>query len=246
MLRSDLLSLMSRPDLARRLTAEAVGTAFLLIAVVGSGIMGERLSAGNTAMALLANSIATGAALVAIILAFGDVSGAHLNPAVSLMAAWERGLSWRDAAAYSFVQIGGAVAGVVLAHAMFGEPVIALGTQVRSGGGQWLGEVVATFGLLAVIWGCSRRRSSAVAFAVGAYITGAYWFTVSTSFANPAVTIARALTDTFAGIRPADVPGFVGAQLLGAVAATLLFAWLVPNLEARAPDVIQPHERRTQ
>jgi glycerol uptake facilitator-like aquaporin len=228
--------------LARRLAAELTGTALLLIAVVGSGIMGERLAGGNVAIALLANSVATGAALVAIILAFGDISGAHLNPVVSLAAAWERGLTRADAGAYAGAQIAGAVGGVVIAHAMFGEPLIMAGTQVRSGAGQWLGELVATFGLVAVIWGCSRTRSSAVAFAVGAYITGAYWFTVSTSFANPAVTIARALTNTFAGIRLIDVPGFIAAQVAGALAATLLFAWLVPSLPSRAPDVLQPHE----
>ncbi|HJR59541.1 MAG TPA: MIP/aquaporin family protein [Vicinamibacterales bacterium] len=231
-----------RPTLAKRLVAELIGTALLLIAIVGSGIMGERLAGGNVAIALLVNSVATGAALVAIILAFGDISGAHLNPVVSLAAAWERGLPWSEAAARTAAQVVGAIGGVATAHAMFGEPLIAASTHVRSGPGQWLGELVATFGLLAVIWGCSRSRSSAVAFAVGAYITAAYWFTVSTSFANPAVTLARSLTDTFAGIRPVDVPGFIAAQMAGALAATMLFAWLMPSLPARAPDVIRPHE----
>jgi glycerol uptake facilitator-like aquaporin len=227
--------------LSRRLAAETIGTSLLLVAVVGSGIMGERLAGGDVAMTLLVNSLATGAALVAIIVAFGDVSGAHLNPAVTLAAAWERGLGWRDAAAYSGGQVVGAVAGVIVAHAMFGEPLIVVGTQPRTGPALWLSEAVATFGLLAVIWGCVRARSAATAFAVGAYIMGAYWFTSSTSFANPAVTLARALTDTFAGIRPADVPAFVVAQGVGAAAATALFAWLVPSLPSRAADVVQPH-----
>lgn len=237
---------MRPSDLSRRLVAECFGTAFLLIAVVGSGIMGERLAGGNAALALLANSLATGAALVAIILAIGEVSGAHLNPAVTLAVAWQSGVTWREAGGYAVAQIAGAVAGVVIAHAMFGERLMAPGTQVRSGGGQWLAEVVATFGLLAVIWGCARTRSSATAFAVGAYITGAYWFTMSTSFANPAVTIARSLTDTFAGIRAVDVPPFVLAQLVGAAAATSFFAWLMPPLPARAPDLVQPHQGRAQ
>jgi glycerol uptake facilitator-like aquaporin len=234
------------PTLSRRLAAEAVGTTFLLVAVVGSGIMGERLAGGDAAMTLLVNSLATGAALVAIILAFGEVSGAHLNPAVTMAAAWEGGLPWRDAPAYGAAQLVGAVTGVVLAHAMFGEPLIAIGVQPRTGAGLWLSEALATFGLLAVIWGCVRARSSATAFAVGAYITGAYWFTSSTSFANPAVTVARALTDTFTGIRPADVPVFVLCQFAGALAATLLFAWLIPALPARAADVVQPHNRSSR
>jgi glycerol uptake facilitator-like aquaporin len=233
-------------DLKRRVVAESVGTAFLLIAVVGSGIMGERLAGGNVALALLANSVATGAALVAIILTFGEVSGAHLNPAVTMAVWWERGLNHREAAAYTIAQIAGAIFGVLVAHAMFGEPLITLGTQVRTGGGQWLAEAVATFGLLGVIWGCSRTRASAVPFAVGAYITGAYWFTMSTSFANPAVTIARSLSDTFAGIRPLDVAAFVFAQLCGAAAATWLFAWLIPSLPSRAAAVVQPHSGSAQ
>jgi glycerol uptake facilitator-like aquaporin len=245
-LRAGLLRVSLPASLGRRLTAELVGTALLLTAIVGSGIMGERLSGGTGGMALLANSLATGGALVAIILAFGGVSGAHVNPAVSLAAAWEGGLSWRDAMAYAAAQTSGAVGGVLVAHAMFGEPLIAVAAQARTGGGQWLGEAIATFGLLAVIWGCSRTHSSAVPFAVGAYITGAVWFTVSTSFANPAVTVARTLTDTFTGIRPVDVPAFVVAQLVGAAAATALFRWLVPSLPARARDVIQPHEGSTR
>ena len=210
--------------------AEAVGTTLLLAAVVGSGIMAERLSGGNAAIALLANTLATGAALVALILAFGPISGAHFNPAVSFADASQGGLSWRDAAAYALAQTFGAVVGVGLADAMFSEPLYAWSQHARSGFPQMLSEGVATFGLLAVIWSCSRRRSDAVPFAVGAYITAAYWFTASTSFANPAVTLARALTDTFAGIRPRDVPPFWLAQAIGAIAATALFRWLLPDL----------------
>jgi glycerol uptake facilitator-like aquaporin len=215
-------------NMPRRLTAEAVGTALLLAAVVGSGIMGERLAAGNVAIALLCNTVATGTALVALILTFGPVSGAHFNPLVSFSDAAQGGLSWTDATAYGFVQCVGAIAGVGLADAMFAEPVFAWSTHTRTGFPQWLSEGIATFGLLAVIWGCARRRSNAVPFAVGAYITAAYWFTASTSFANPAVTLARSLTNTFAGIRPADISGFVVAQVVGASLATALFQWLVP------------------
>ena len=214
----------------RATVAEFVGTAFLLAAVVGSGIMGERLAGGNIAIALLANTIATGAALVALILTFGSISGAHFNPAVSLADAWQRGLSWSRAGAYVVAQVLGALLGVALAHAMFGEPLYAWSRHARSGVPQVLSESVATFGLLAVIWGCSRRRPDAVPFAVGSYIVAAYWFTASTSFANPAVTLARSVTDTFAGIRPADVPGFLLGQALGASAATALFRWIVPVL----------------
>ena len=227
-----------KPPLLQRLTAEGVGTALLLAAVVGSGIMGERLAAGNTAIALLANTIATGAALVALILTFGPVSGAHFNPAVSFADASQGGLSWRDAAAYAMAQVAGAFAGVGLADAMFEEPLYAWSQHARTGSAQMLSEAVATFGLLAVIWGCARRRSDAVPFAVGAYITAAYWFTASTSFANPAVTIARSVTDTFAGIRVADVPAFLIGQAAGATLATLLFRWLVPVLPAAADRVV--------
>jgi glycerol uptake facilitator-like aquaporin len=215
----------------RRLVAECVGTSMLLAAIVGSGIMGDRLSGGNVAIALLANAVATGAALVALILTFGPISGAHFNPAVSFADASQGGLSWRDSGAYALVQVLGALIGVALADLMFGEPVYAWSRHVRSGLPQILSETVATFGLMAVIWGCSRRRSEAVPFAVGAYITAAYWFTASTSFANPAVTLARAITDTFAGIRPQDVPAFWLAQGIGTIAATALFRWLVPALE---------------
>jgi len=215
-------------DLARRSVAEGLGTALLLATVVGSGIMGERLAGGNVAIALLANTLATGAALVALILTFGPVSGAHLNPAVTLADAALGGRPWREVPAYVLAQIAGAFAGVAAADVMFDLPAFSASRHARTGASQWFSEVVATFGLLAVIWGCSRRRASAVPYAVGAYITAAYWFTASTSFANPAVTLARAATDTFAGIRPADVLGFVVAQLVGAALATVAFRWLVP------------------
>jgi glycerol uptake facilitator-like aquaporin len=198
----------------------------LLAAVVGSGIMGERLSGGNLAIALLANTLATGAALVALILTFEGISGAHLNPAVSLAAASQGGLPWRDVPVYVLAQIVGAFAGVVAAHLMFGLPVFSASRHVRTGVAQMFSEFIATFGLLTVIWGCVRVRPQAVAFAVAAYITAAYWFTASTSFANPAVTLARSLSDTFVGIRPADTAGFIIAQLAGAAAATILFRWL--------------------
>ncbi len=229
-------------DLPRRAAAEAVGTAMLLATVVGSGIMGERLSGGNVAVALLANTLATGAILVALILTFGPVSGAHFNPAVTLADASQRGLAWRDVPSYLGAQVVGAFAGVAAADVMFELPVFFASGKVRAGGAQLFSEFVATFGLLSVIWGCVRlKQKSVVPFAVAAYITAAYWFTSSTSFANPAVTLARSASDTFAGIRPADVPGFVVAQLLGAAAATLLFRWLVPALPARAEEVVVPH-----
>jgi glycerol uptake facilitator-like aquaporin len=192
---------------------EFVATGFLLIAVVGSGIMAERLSGGNVALALLANSIATGGALVALILAFGPVSGAHMNPIVTMAAVLTGGLRWRFAFAYFIAQILGAIMGVWIAHVMFELPILQFSHHVRTGAGQWIAECVAAFGLLVVIWGCRAHRAPVTAFAVAAYITGAYWFTASTSFANPAVTIARALTDTFAGIRPIDAPGFILAQV---------------------------------
>jgi glycerol uptake facilitator-like aquaporin len=210
----------------RRVVAEALGTGLLLAAVVGSGIMGKRLAGGNVAIALLANTIATGAMLVALILTFGPVSGAHFNPAVTLADALKGGLAWRAVPAYLAAQIVGAFAGVAAAHLMFGEPLFFASRHVRAGGAQVFSEFVATFGLLAVIWGCARSRSPALPFAVGAYITAGYWFTASTSFANPAVTLARAASDTFSGIRPSDAPGFIVAQLAGAMAATLLFRWL--------------------
>ena len=216
-----------KPSLTRRVVAEFVGTLFLLAAVVGSGIMGERLAGGNTAIALLANSVATGAVLVAIILALGSISGAHLNPAVTLADAWQGGIAWRDTPAYIAAQVTGAFAGVAAAHLMFGLSLFSTSTHARTGPAQLLSEFIATFGLLSVVWGCARHRPSAVPFAVGAYITGAYWFTSSTSFANPAVTLARSLSNTFAGIRPGDATGFVAAQLGGAFAATLLFRFFL-------------------
>ena len=227
-------------SLAKRATAEALGTALLLAAVVGSGIMGERLAGGNVAIALLANTFATGAALVALILAFGPISGAHFNPAVTLVDAWQRGLPWPDVPVYIGAQVLGAFAGVAAAHLMFGEPLFSASQHARTGPAQWWSEFIATFGLLAVIWGCARSRSSGVPFAVGAYITAAYWFTASTSFANPAVTLARTASDTFAGIRPADAGAFIVAQLLGALAATALFRWLQPSLPATAKSVVIP------
>jgi len=227
-------------DLRRRAVAEALGTAFLLATVIGSGIMGETLAGGNVAIALLANTVATGAALVALILTFGPISGAHFNPAVTLADATQGGLPWREVPVYVAAQVAGGFVGVASAHLMFVKPVFFASTHERSGPAQLLSEFVATFGLLAVIWGCARRRPDAVPFAVGAYITAAYWFTSSTSFANPAVTLARAASDTFAGIRPVDVPGFVVAQLLGAGAATATFRWLVPALPAVAERVADP------
>jgi glycerol uptake facilitator-like aquaporin len=228
----------------RRAVAEALGTAFLLAAIIGSGIMGERLSGGNVAIALLANTLATGAMLVTLILTFGPISGAHFNPAVTLADASQGGLAWREAPIYLAAQIVGAFAGVAAAHLMFSEPLFFASRHARSGSAQLFSEFIATFGLLSVIWGCARLRSSAVPFAVGAYITGAYWFTSSTSFANPAVTLARAASDTFAGIRPADAPGFIVAQFAGAMAATLLFRWLVLSLPKDASNVVVAHPQK--
>jgi glycerol uptake facilitator-like aquaporin len=228
-------------NLLRRVTAEGIGTALLLATVVGSGIMGERLAGGNVAVALLANTLATGAGLVALILAFGPISGAHFNPVVTVADASQGGLAWRDVPSYVLAQVVGAIAGVAIADLMFDLPAFSLSQHVRTGSGQWLSEGVATFGLLSVIWGCSRQRAAVVPFAVGAYITAGYWFTASTCLANPAVTLARSLSDTFAGIRPMDVPGFVLAQVVGAAAATALFRWLVPTLPQRAESVVVPH-----
>ena len=225
----------------RRLCGEALGTAFLLAAIVGSGIMGERLANGNNAIALLANTLATGAALVALILTFGPISGAHFNPAVSRCDAMLGGISWKLFTGYITAQIIGAFVGVACPHAMFGFPLFSASQHLRSGPPQVFSEIVATFGLLAVIWGVVRSRPMVVPFAVGAYITAAYWFTASTSFANPAVTIARAATNTFVGIRPADVPAFVLAQVSGAVASTMLFRWLTPKMLRSATEVVVPH-----
>ena len=241
-------------DLSRRAVAEGTGTAFLLAAVIGSGIMGVRLAGGNVAIALLANTLATGAALVALILTFGPLSGAHFNPAVTLMEAWQGGLAGRDVPAYLAAQVAGAFAGTAAAHVMFGEPLFFASQRVRAGGAQMFSEFVASFGLLAVIQSCARHHPRAVPFAVAAYITAAYWFTASTSFANPAVTLARSASDTFAGIRPADVPAFVVAQLAGAAAATVLCRWLAglpritrssrPSRDRHRPQTDPPAPRR--
>jgi glycerol uptake facilitator-like aquaporin len=214
---------------SRRLLAEALGTGLLLATVIGSGIMGAKLAGGNAALALLANTLPTGAILVVLILIFGPVSGAHFNPAVTLAFAMRGELPWHDLLAYVAVQVVGATAGVWLAHAMFELPVWQLSTTVRSGSGQWLAEMVASFGLLLAILGCVAVAPSSIAYAVGLFITAAYWFTASTSFANPAVTIARSLSDTFAGIAPQNVPAFIAAQLAGAVAALPVARWLWPQ-----------------
>jgi glycerol uptake facilitator-like aquaporin len=214
------------PSPARRIVSEWLGTAFLLSAVVGSGIMAQKLAGGNAALALLCNTIPTGAILTVLILVFGPISGAHFNPAVSLAFAMRGELPWRMAVAYVAAQIIGAVAGVWAAHLMFELPVLQLSLTERTGTGQWLAEAVATFGLLLTIFGCAARTPSAIPYAVGLYITSAYWFTASTSFANPAVTIARSLSDTFAGIAPGGVIAFMAAQLIGAAAAMGLVRWL--------------------
>ena len=216
------------PRLRRRLAGEALGTGFLLATVVGSGIMAERLADGNVALALLGNTIPTGAILVVLILIFGPLSGAHFNPAVTLAFALRREISPGDAVLYVLAQIAGGVAGVWAAHAMFELPMLQVSLHERAGPAQWFAEFVATFGLLSAIFGALRWRPQAVCYAVGLYITAAYWFTASTSFANPAVTIARGLTDTFSGIAPAHVPAFIAAQLIGAVAAVVVFGWLMP------------------
>ena len=214
-------------DLPRRLVAEGLGTAFLLAIVVGSGIMGERLSGGNVAIALLANAVATGAGLMVLILVFGPLSGAHFNPAVTLAFLLRREIGPAAALAYVAVQVLAAALGVMVAHVMFAEAVIQASTTLRNGGALWTAEVVATFGLVATILGCLRARPEAVPYAVGLYITAAYWFTASTSFANPAVTLGRTLTDTFSGIAPGDAPAFILAQVLGAALATWVFGWLL-------------------
>lgn len=230
--------------LSRRLVAEGLGTALLLAVVVGSGIMAERLADGNVAVALLANAIATGTGLIALILMFGTISGAHFNPVVTWSEAWQKNMPASEVIPYIVVQVIGAFAGVAAAHLMFNEPLFFASEHVRTGPSQWWSEFVATFGLLAVIIGVSRSRPAATPFAVAAYITAAYWFTSSTSFANPAVTLARAATNTFAGIRPADAPGFIVAQILGASAATLVFCWLYPAApkEATVGGTVAPSD----
>jgi glycerol uptake facilitator-like aquaporin len=229
----DLRGRTEETSLRRRLVAEALGTGFLLIAVVGSGILGERLAAGNVAIALLANALATAAALYALIEWLAPLSGAHFNPLVTLAMAFRGDISGRAAAAYVPTQLVGAIAGVAVADAMFDVPVFSLSTYVRSGLSQLLSEFVATFGLIGAVWTCSRVRPSSVAGVVAAYIGGAFWFT-ATDFANPAVTLARAFTDTFAGIRLSDVPGFIAAETAGAIAAIILFRWLLPEMRTAA------------
>lgn len=228
--------------LLRRSAAETLGSAFLLAGVVGSGIMAERLSGGNHAIALLANTLATGGVLMCLIAALGPISGAHLNPAVSFADALRGGLPWREVPAYVLAQVSGAMMGVAAANAMFGLPLFFVSHHVRTGPTQWLAEFIATFGLLLIIWGCVRSRSLFIPCAVAAYIVAAYWFTASTSFANPAVTIARSFSDTFAGIRPQDAPGFILAQVLGAACATLVFGWLAPIDSHGTDSVLLPHQ----
>ena len=227
-------------SLSRRVAAEALGTAFLLAAVVGSGIMAEDLASGNAAIALLANTAATGAMLTTLIFTFGSISGAHFNPAVTLSDASQGGIRWSDAPAYILAQLFGAFTGVGAAHLMFGQALMQVSQHARTGGAQLFSEFVATFGLVCVILGCTRLRSKAIPAAVGLYITAAYWFTASTSFANPAVTLARALTDTFSGIRPIDTPSFIVAQILGAFTATILFRWLLPSVPTEPKEVVFP------
>lgn len=222
---------MNPLSLPRRAVAEFLGTAFLLAAVVGSGIMGERLSGGNNAVALLVNTLSTGAILVALIYSFAPISGAHFNPVVTLALASRYRFGWKEVPVYLVAQFAGAILGITATHGMYGQPAIFWSHHARGGATQLLSEAIATFGLLLVIWASSRHRVEAVTMVVGAYITAAYWFTSSTSFANPAVTIARSMSDTYAGIRPADVPGFIAAQLVGAGAATLLARWLLPHPE---------------
>jgi glycerol uptake facilitator-like aquaporin len=229
-------------NLARRVVAEVIGTGLLLAAVVGSGIMAERLAGGNIAIALLANTAATATALVALILTFGPISGAHFNPAVTLALASRRALPWAAVPGYLLAQVIGGIAGVWLAHVMFGLPILQFSAHARTGLGQCVGEFTATFSLLAAIWSCTRHHPHATPYAVAAIITAGYWFTSSTSFANPAVTIARALSDTFAGILPADAPGYIIAQFLGAFAATILFAWFARDLPAIGRPLSGPSE----
>jgi glycerol uptake facilitator-like aquaporin len=237
---------MPSVDLPRRLAAEALGTALLVAVVIGSGIMGERLAGGNDAIALLGNTLATGAALPVLILVFGPISGAHFNPVVSASFALQRALPWSECAAYIPVQIAGAIAGTLLAHLMFGEPLIQAATHIRTGLGVWTGEIVATFALLITIVGCLRSQPAAVPYAVGLIITAGYWFTSSTSFANPAVTIARSLTNSFAGIRPLDAPGFIVAQIAGALAATAVALWLWPVRDREERSAAQETARQRQ
>lgn len=217
---------MRETDTSRRLAAEFIGSAFLLVTVIGSGIMAEKLAGGNIALALLGNTIATGAILVVLILIFRPVSGAHFNPAVTLSFRIRGEIGTSEATLYTLAQITGGLAGMLAAHFMFEAPLLQVSTHMRAGGAQFGSEIIATFGLLATVLGCGHHAREAVPYAVGLYVTAAYWFTASTSFANPAVTIARSFTDTFSGIRPEDAPYFIAAQLIGAVLAVLVFGWL--------------------
>ncbi|MGH7660263.1 MAG: aquaporin [Vulcanimicrobiaceae bacterium] len=228
-------------SLGRRAVCEAIGTAILFVAIVGSGIMADHLAGGNTAIALLANSLATGGALFAMIATFGPYSGAHFNPVVTISDAWKGNMPWNAVPIYLVAQLVGALAGTAMANVMFGDAMFFVSHHVRAGAPLLLAEGVATFGLLTTIWGCSRRAPQLVAYAVSAYIVGAYWFTSSTSFANPAVTIARSLSDSFAGIRPSDAPWFIAAQLIGAAAATLAFHWIDPVGKTNIDLVVVPH-----
>jgi len=232
-------------DISRRLAAEALGTGLLVATVVGSGIMAARLAGGNMAIALLANTIPTGAILVVLITILGPISGAHFNPAVSLVMAWRGALARSEALAYVAMQVAGGCLGTLVAHAMFDLPLLQLSTTARTGPAQWFAEFVAAFGLLVTILGCLAARPERVPTAVGLYITAAYWFTASTSFANPAVTVARALTDTFAGIAPAHVAAFVAVQLAGAFAGAALMDWLV-GAPGSAPASAAPEPRRAR
>ena len=236
--------LVPRFSLPRRLVAESLGTAFLLATVVGSGIMGERLSGGNVAIALLANALATSAILYVLIEWFGPISGAHFNPIVTLALAARGDIGWRLVPAYVLCQIGAAIAGAGIANLMFDLPVYSWSHHARTGAAQYLSEAVATFGLLGLIWSASRMRPKSVSSLVAAYIGAAYWFTASTSFANPAVTMARALTDSFSGIRPVDVSGFITAQLVGGVIAIAVFGWLLPGESADTQKRVERSEER--
>lgn len=232
------------PDVPRRAAAEWIGTALLLVAVVGSGIMAERLAAGNVAIALLANAIATGGALVALILTFGPISGAHFNPIVTLAFAWRGEIPARSGAVYIAAQVVGAIAGVWVAHLMFGLPIVQVSAHVRGTIGELAGEFVATFGLLGLILSASRHAPSSIPYAVAAYITGAYWFTSSTSFANPAVTIARSLTNTFAGIQPGHVLPFIAAELIGGATSVAVFGWMLGSRQSTAPEAVARADAR--
>lgn len=237
---------MAEPSLARRAVAEALGTFLLLLAIVGSGVAADRLT-DDAALTLLIHAVVVGLALAAGITAVGPISGAHLNPAVTVAVALERGVVWREVPLYVGAQLVGGLTGVVVANIMFELPAVEIASTTRTGAALWLSEAIATFGLLAVIWGAVRLHAGAtVAAAVGAYITAAIWFTSSTAFANPAVTVARIFTDTYTGIAPGDAAPFVLVQLAGAIAATLLFRWLVPALPQLADQAVVPHDRRTQ